>query len=156
VPWSEVAAASLVLKERLEGLGLNAFAKLTGGKGLHVVVPVDPGPTWPSVKKFTRALVNEMVREEPRRFLASMSKIKRTGKIFLDYLRNDAEATAIGAYSPRARAGAPVALPIEWDELEPDASQAPRFGLLEVPKLIRARRRDPWEGFEAARRPLLE
>jgi bifunctional non-homologous end joining protein LigD len=156
VPWSEVAAAGLAVKERLEGLGLNAFAKLTGGKGLHVVVPVTPKPTWPSVKKFTRALVNEMVREEPRRFIASMSKVKRTGKIFIDYLRNDAEATAIGAYSPRARAGAPVALPIEWDELMPDAPQAPRFGLLEVPKLIRARRRDPWEGFEAARRPLLD
>jgi len=156
VPWSEVAAAGLDLKKRLEGLGLNAFAKLTGGKGLHVVVPVKPGPTWPSVKQFTRALVNEMVREEPRRFVASMSKIKRTGKIFIDYLRNDAEATAIGAYSPRARAGAPVALPIEWAELRPDARQAPRFGLLEVPKLIRARKRDPWQGFEDARRPLLD
>ena len=156
VPWSEVAAAGVAVKERLEGLGLNAFAKLTGGKGLHVVVPVIPNPTWPSVKKFSRTLVNEMVREEPRRFVASMSKVKRTGKIFIDYLRNDAEATAIGAYSPRARAGAPVALPIEWDELSADAPQAPRFGLLEVPKLVRARKRDPWQGFEDARRPLLD
>ena len=96
-----------------------------------------------------------MVRDDPRRFVASMSKVKRTGKIFIDYLRNDAEATAIGAYSPRARAGAPVALPIEWDELEPDAEQA-RFGLLEVPKLIRARKRDPWQGFEEARRSLVD
>ena len=156
VPWSEVAAAALTLKERVEALGLNAFVKLTGGKGLHVVVPVNPGPTWPAVKKFTHAIVNEMVREDPRRFIASMSKVKRTGKIFIDYLRNDAEATAIGAYSPRARAGAPVALPIEWDELEPAAKQAPRFGLLEVPKLIRARKRDPWQGFEAARRSLVD
>jgi bifunctional non-homologous end joining protein LigD len=156
VPWHEVATAGLDIKERLEGLGLNAFAKLTGGKGLHVVVPVVPGPTWPAVKKFTRAFVNEMVREEPRRFVASMSKTKRVGKIFIDYLRNDAEATAIGAYSPRARASAPIALPIEWDELAPDAAQAPRFGLREVPKLIRARKRDPWAGFEAARRPLLD
>jgi bifunctional non-homologous end joining protein LigD len=155
VPWREVAAAGLAVKERLEALGLNAFAKLTGGKGLHVVVPVTPGPTWPAVKKFTRALVNEMVRDEPRRFLASMSKAKRVGKIFIDYLRNDAEATAIGAYSPRARPGAPVALPIEWDELQPKAASAPRFGMLEVPRLIRARQRDPWEGFEEARRPLV-
>ena len=156
VPWSEVAAAALTIKERVESLGLNTFVKLTGGKGLHVVVPVSPGPTWPAVKKFTRAIVNEMVREDPRRFIASMSKVKRTGKIFIDYLRNDAEATAIGAYSPRARAGAPVALPIEWDELQPNAAQAPRFGLLEVPKLIRARKRDPWQGFEAARRSLVD
>jgi bifunctional non-homologous end joining protein LigD len=155
VPWREVTAASLDVKNRLEKLGLNAFAKLTGGKGLHVVVPVTPGPSWPAVKKFTRAFVNEMVRDEPRRFVATMSKSKRVGKIFVDYLRNDHEATAIGAYSPRARAGAPVALPIEWDELDPDAKQAPRFGLLEVPKLIRKRKRDPWEGFDAARRSLL-
>jgi bifunctional non-homologous end joining protein LigD len=156
VPWSEVANAGLRVKDRLEALGLNAFAKLTGGKGLHVVVPVTPGPTWPAVKKFTRAFVNEMVRDEPRRFVASMSKIKRTGKIFIDYLRNDHEATAIAAYSPRARAGAPVALPIEWNELEPDAAQAPRFGLRDVPRLVRARKRDPWAEFEAARRSLVE
>jgi bifunctional non-homologous end joining protein LigD len=85
-----------------------------------------------------------------------MSKTKRVGKIFIDYLRNDAEATAIGAYSPRARAGAPIALPIEWDELAPESAQAPRFGLREVPKVIRARKRDPWEEFEAARRPLVD
>ena len=156
VPWAEVAAAALVVKERLEALGLNAFVKLTGGKGLHVVVPVNPGPKWPAVKKFTRAFVHEMVREEPRRFVASMSKTKRVGKIFIDYLRNDAEATAIGAYSPRARPGAPVALPIEWDELAPEAARAPRFGLLEVPGLIAKRKRDPWEGFETARRSLVD
>ena len=156
VPWSEVAAAALDVKQRVEALGLNAFAKLTGGKGLHVVVPVQPGPTWPAVKKFTRALVLEMVRAEPKRFVASMSKSKRVGKIFIDYLRNDAEATAIGAYSPRARPGAPVALPVEWDELEAGARRAPRFGLREIPKLIRARKRDPWEGLEAARRPLVD
>jgi bifunctional non-homologous end joining protein LigD len=156
VPWSEVVKAGFDVKRRVETLGLNAFAKLTGGKGLHVVVPVNPGPTWPAVKKFTHMLVNEMVREEPRRFVASMAKVKRTGKIFIDYLRNDAEATAIGAYSPRARPGAPVALPVEWDELDGDAAEAPRFGLLEVPKLVAKRKRDPWQGFEAARRSLVD
>ena len=156
VPWPEVVSAGFAVKQRVESLGLNAFAKLTGGKGLHVVVPVKPGPNWTAVKKFTRAIVTEMVREEPRRYVASMSKVKRTGKIFIDYLRNDAEATAIAAYSPRARAGAPIALPVEWHELEPDAPQAPRFGLLEVPKLIAKRKRDPWEGFEDARRSLVE
>jgi bifunctional non-homologous end joining protein LigD len=155
VPWREVATAAFDVKDRLEALGLVAFAKLTGGKGVHVVVPVQPGPTWPAVKRFARTLVNEMVRAEPRRFVASMSKTKRVGKIFIDYLRNDRESTAIGAYSPRARAGAPVALPIEWAELDADGRQAPRFGVLEVPRLIRTRKRDPWEGFEAARRSLL-
>ncbi len=155
VPWREVATAALDVKQRLETLGLNAFVKLTGGKGLHVVVPVAPGPTWPAVKKFTRAFVLEMVRDEPQRFVASMSKTKRIGKIFIDYLRNDAEATAIGAYSPRARPGAPIALPIEWDEISADSPTAPRFGLREAPRLIGARKRDPWEEFEAARRPLV-
>jgi bifunctional non-homologous end joining protein LigD len=156
VPWSEVVEAAFDVKERLETLGLNAFVKLTGGKGLHVVVPVHPKASWPAVKKFTRTFVNEMVREEPRRFVASMSKVKRTGKIFIDYLRNDAEATAIGAYSPRARPGAPVALPVEWDELDAGAAEAPRFGLLEVPKLVAKRKRDPWQGFEDARRSLVD
>jgi bifunctional non-homologous end joining protein LigD len=156
VPWREVAAAGIDVKERLEALGLRAFAKLTGGKGLHVVVPVKPGPTWPAVKKFTHSFVNEMVRDEPKRFVASMSKTKRVGKIFIDYLRNDAEATAIGAYSPRARAGAPIALPIEWDELHADAAEAPRFELRAVQRLIRRRKRDPWADFDAARRSLLD
>jgi bifunctional non-homologous end joining protein LigD len=156
IVWGEVVEAGFAVKERLEQLGLRAFAKLTGGKGLHVVVPVHPGPSWPAVKKFSRMLVEEMVRAEPRRFVASMSKIKRTGKIFIDYLRNDAEATAIAAYSPRARPGAPVALPVEWDELEPGARAAPRFGVLEVPDLVRARRRDPWAEFESARQSLVD
>lgn len=152
--WSAVARAALDLKQRVEALGLAAFARLTGGKGMHVVVPVTPGPTWPAVKRFARALVDEMVRDEPQRFTASLSKEQRVGKIFVDYLRNDREATAIASYSPRARAGAPVALPIEWDELEPKARRAPRFGVRDVPKLVRGRSRDPWRGFDAARRTL--
>jgi bifunctional non-homologous end joining protein LigD len=153
--FAEVVRAAKEVRERLRRLGLESVVKTTGGKGLHVVVPVTPGPSWPAVKKFTRAFVNEMVRDEPRRFVASMSKSKRVGKIFVDYLRNDAEATAIGAYSPRARAGAPIALPIEWDELAPDAAQPPKFGLLDVPKLLRKRKRDPWAELDAARRSLV-
>ena len=98
-----------------------------------------------------------MVRDEPRRFVASMSKAKRDGKIFIDYLRNDAEATAIGAYSPRARAGAPMALPIEWDELVARRDASAAFRACSTCRgLIRGRKRDPWEGFEAARRSLVD
>ncbi|HEX5046106.1 MAG TPA: DNA ligase D [Gammaproteobacteria bacterium] len=153
--WSAVATAALELKQRLEALGLAAFLRLTGGKGLHVVVPTVPGPTWPAVKRFARALVDEMVRDAPKRFTASLAKDQRVGKIFIDYLRNDREATAIASYSPRARAGAPVALPIEWDELEPKARRAPRFGLRDVPKIVGRRKRDPWERFDAERRALV-
>jgi bifunctional non-homologous end joining protein LigD len=156
LPWSAVVAAARDLKARLEALGLVPFARLTGGKGLHLVVPVVPGPAWPAVKKFTRAVVDELVRDEPKRFTASVSKSRRGGKIFVDYLRNDRESTAIASYSPRARAGAPIALPIAWDDLDDGAATPPRFSLLEVPKLLRSRSVDPWAGFEAARRSLVE
>ncbi len=148
VRWRELADAAVLIQARLEALGLRAFLRLTGGKGLHLVVPVAPGPRWPAIKKFTRALVNEIVRDEPKRFTGNMAKSRRRGKIFIDYLRNDREATAIASYSPRARAGAPVALPIAWDELDRKAAGPPRFGVLDVPAIVRARKRDPWHGFE--------
>jgi len=119
------------------------------------VVPVVPGPQWPAIKKLARAIVDETVRDAPKRFTASISKSQRGGKIFIDYLRNDREATAIASYSPRARVGAPVALPIEWEELDGDAETAPRYGLRDVPSLVRRRERDPWEDFEEARRSLV-
>jgi bifunctional non-homologous end joining protein LigD len=156
LPWSAVVEAAFKLKARLETLGLRPFARLTGGKGLHLVVPVIPGPKWPAVKRFSRAVVNEMVREEPRSFTASVSKSRRGGKIFIDYLRNDREATAIASYSPRARSGAPVALPIEWQDLQQNQAKQPRFGILEVPTLLRRRARDPWQEFETARSSLVD
>ncbi|HEX6997276.1 MAG TPA: DNA ligase D [Gammaproteobacteria bacterium] len=155
LPWSAVVDAAHGLKERLEALGLHAFARVTGGKGLHVVVPVEPGPDWAAVKRFSRQVVLEMVRDEPKRFTASVSKSRRGGKIFVDYLRNAREATAIAAYSPRAKAGAPVAMPVEWDALDHGAKGPPRFGVLEVPDIVRRRERDPWHAFDASRRPLL-
>ena len=155
VGWRAVVDAAVLIRERLEGLGLRGFVRLTGGKGLHVVVPVVPGPEWPAVKKFARAFVNDIVGEHPRRFTSSIAKSQRGGKIFIDYLRNDREATAIASYSPRARAGAPVALPIEWEELDRGTQTAPRYGLLDVPALVRRRERDPWEDFEDARRSLV-
>jgi bifunctional non-homologous end joining protein LigD len=154
VAWGRVVEAALMLKARLEALGLAAFARLTGGKGLHVVVPVIPGPRWPAVKKFARTLAEEVVRDDPRGFTSVMTKSRRRGKIFIDYLRNDREATAIASYSPRARAGAPVALPIDWSELEGRAAAPPRYGLRDVAALLR-RRDDPWRGFEAARAKLV-
>ncbi len=152
--WGAVVDAAFDLKARVEALGLIPFVKVTGGKGLHVVVPVLPGPTWPSIKRFARALVNEMVRDEPARYTGTISKRRRVGKIFIDYLRNGRGATAIAAYSPRARPGAPVALPVEWQSLQGSDVAPPHYGVLEVPALI-ADRADPWADFEAARRPLV-
>ncbi|CAN5575989.1 DNA ligase D [soil metagenome] len=156
LPWTAVVDAAADLRSRLETLGLVAFARLTGGKGLHIVVPVVPGPDWRSVKHFSRTVAREMARDEPNRFTTSMSKSRRTGKIFVDYLRNDRGSTAIASYSPRARTGAPVALPIEWSELRGDQELPPKFGVLQVPEIIQRRKRDPWKDFEAARRSLTE
>lgn len=153
LPWGAVVAAALDLRDRLERLGLEAFVRLTGGKGLHVVVPLVPGPGWRDVKRFAAALARHMAREQPDRFVATASMERRSGKIFIDYLRNSRGATAIASYSVRARAGAPVALPVAWDELDPGASAPPRHGASEVPDLVR-RRPDPWADFESARRPI--
>jgi bifunctional non-homologous end joining protein LigD len=156
VAWRDVAEAAVLLRARLVSLGLTAFLKVTGGKGLHLVVPVVPGPTWPAIKKFTRTFVTEAVRAEPKRFVGQLAKSRRGGKIFIDYLRNDREATSIASYSPRARAGAPVALPIAWDELDARAPGPPRFGVRDVPALLRARGSDPWADFAASRTPLVD
>jgi bifunctional non-homologous end joining protein LigD len=156
VPWREVADAAVLIEARLAALGLRAFLRLTGGKGLHLVVPVIPGARWPAIKKFTRAFVNEVVRDEPKRFTGNMAKNRRPGKIFIDYLRNDREATAVASYSPRARASAPVALPIAWEELDRRSAVAPRFGVLDVPALVRGRNADPWQGFDEARSSLVD
>jgi len=155
VGWRDVVDAAFLIRERLERLGLRGFVRVTGGKGLHVVVPIVPGPEWPAVIEFARTFVNDIVREDPRRYTASIAKSQREGKIFIDYLRNDREATAIASYSPRARAGAPIALPIEWEQLDRDSETAPRYGLLDVPSLVGRRERDPWEDFDATRRPLV-
>jgi bifunctional non-homologous end joining protein LigD len=153
VAWSRTVAAARELRERLAQLGLQSFAKTTGGKGLHVVVPLAPLAGWDAVKAFSRALVNEMVRDAPEEYLAKASKAARRGKIFLDYLRNARSATAICPYSTRARPGAPVATPISWSEL--DAKLDPRrFDLRSVPKRLARLSRDPWQGYTELRQEL--
>src|SRR5258708_36065779 len=106
------------MREPLAGVGLQSFAKTTGGKGLHVVVPVVPKLGWDAIKEFSRWVAERFVAHYPDRFTANMGKRARQGRIFIDYLRNARGATAIGAYSARARAGAPVSTPLSWDEVE--------------------------------------
>src|ERR1051325_3913885 len=116
VKWSEVNKAARELRDRLADVKLKSFVKTTGGKGLHVVVPIKPTP-WDETKDFAHAMVLAMEADAPDRYVAKMTKSIRTGKIFLAYLRNGRSATAVVAYSPRARAGAPVSMPVDWDEL---------------------------------------
>jgi bifunctional non-homologous end joining protein LigD len=113
-----VSEAAVLMRDALDALGLKSFPLLSGGKGIHVVVPLTPKYPWPVIKQFSRSLAERFAESEPQRFIANMSKAKRKGLIFIDYLRNDRTSTAIAPYSPRARENAPVAWPIDWDELD--------------------------------------
>lgn len=118
VPFEAVKLAALDLKQRLENLGLESFVKATGGKGLHVRVPIAPVTPWEDVKDFARRLCEQMAADVPEAYVSKMTKSLRKGKIFLDYLRNDYTATAVADWAVRARPGAPCAVPLEWDELK--------------------------------------
>ena len=118
VPFEAVKLAAMDLRERLKQQGLESFVKTTGGKGLHVTVPLSGKDKWPEVKAFADSLAHEMVEDAPDAYVATMTKAKRNGKIFIDFFRNDYTATAITDYGVRARPGAPVAVPLEWKELK--------------------------------------
>ena len=122
--WKDVVRGAVEMRELLEDVGFTTFLRTSGGKGLHVVVPIDRRTTWDDFKRFAKSVADKMTREAPDRYIATMSKAKRHGKIFIDYLRNQRGATAIASYSTRRRKGAPVATPIAWDEL--NAKTAPR------------------------------
>lgn len=153
VKWPNVVVTAVALRDRLRGLGLDAFARVTGGKGLHLVVPIERHSSWDDAKAFTHALATELSRHAPKHFTASVSKRRREGKIFIDYLRNAREATAIASYSVRARAGAPVATPIHWDELDERSAAPPLFTIEQVKARV-AKGIDPWAGFDSAPRRL--
>ena len=121
--------------------------KTTGGKGLHVVVPLRRGLSWDEHKDIAHAIVEEMAAASPALYTTNMAKAQRKNRIFLDYLRNGRSATFIAPYSPRARPGAPVALPIEWEELAQGVDPT-AFTLARVPAIVAARRRDPWDGID--------
>jgi bifunctional non-homologous end joining protein LigD len=118
LPYSRVAAAARRVRARLTELGLESFVKTTGGKGLHVCVPLEPEHGWEVLEGFTRAVAQQLAHDEPGTFTANMAKAQRKGKVYVDYLRNVRGANAVGAYSTRARSGAPVSVPVDWEELD--------------------------------------
>ncbi|HJW46274.1 MAG TPA: ATP-dependent DNA ligase, partial [Lysobacter sp.] len=147
VPFAEVKRAARQLRDMLAQVKLVSFLRTSGGKGLHVVVPLNPANDWALVKRFAHAVADTLAKNQPKRFVAVSTLKLRPGKIFVDYLRNDRGATSVASYSLRARPGAPVALPLAWSELsrlqQPDA-----FNLVNVPAKLKRRKKDPWEGIE--------
>jgi bifunctional non-homologous end joining protein LigD len=153
VDWRSVLDTAKSLRDRLEDLDLASFVRTTGGKGLHVVVPLKPRLGWDEAKAFARGVADAHARDDPQHLTINMSKAKRGGRIFLDYLRNGRGATAIASYSTRAREGAPVAAPVRWNELSA-ALVSNRYDIGNLRRRLTALRADPWEAFEQSRRPL--
>jgi bifunctional non-homologous end joining protein LigD len=153
VAWKSVIAAAREIRTRLEEIGLESFVRTSGGKGLHVVVPFRRGPGWPAVKQFCESFADAMVALHPLQYIATASKAQRKGKIFIDWLRNTRGATSVCSWSLRARAGAPVAMPLHWDELGRIRSGA-AFDLKKALKRAKGLKADPWAGLAATKQRL--
>jgi bifunctional non-homologous end joining protein LigD len=143
IEWKTLASSASDVRKQLKSLGLESFLKTTGGKGLHVVVPIEPGYDWPIVKQFAHAFALAMEKSDPKLYLTSMSKAARTGRIYLDYLRNERGGTAVAAYSPRARPGANVSIPLAWAELR--LADRPVFRVADYMDWKARLKRDPWK-----------
>ncbi len=153
VPFAEVKKAATDIRKRLKDLKLESFLRVSGGKGLHVVVPLNPGCDWDLTKRFAKGFAEALAASEPDRFLSKATKSLRNKRIFVDYLRNGRGATAVASYSLRGRPGAPVAMPIAWTALS-KLERADTFTLKTVPGLLKRRRKDPWEGIEKVKQNL--
>jgi bifunctional non-homologous end joining protein LigD len=153
VPWSAVIEAAQELRQRLEADGLTAFVKTSGGKGLHVVTPLRPRAGWAQVKAYAKGVAERMSKDQPDKYLSVASKEKRSGRIFIDYLRNGRGNTAVAAYSTRARPGATVSMPLSWEEL-PEKITPAHFTIHSAPTRLNALISDPWAAFFAAAVPL--
>jgi bifunctional non-homologous end joining protein LigD len=153
VPFSDVVTAAIDVRDQLRRLGLESFCRTSGGKGLHVVVPLEPAAHWDEVKPFCRAFAETLSQQQPERYLSTVKKADRRGRILIDWLRNGLGATAVASFCPRARPGAGVATPLSWDEVDGKLDPA-KFTIETVPDLLAGQRADPWQAFNASRRRL--
>lgn len=145
LPWAKLVAAAREVRDGLQEIGLRSWVKTTGGKGLHVCVPLTGKLAWDDLRAFARAFAEVMVQRSPERYLSKASKTARAGKIFLDWMRNGRGATAVAAYSTRAREGATVATPLAWDELA--RARPEKFTVETIPNRLKKLKADPWDGF---------
>ncbi|MEO8626564.1 MAG: DNA ligase D [Betaproteobacteria bacterium] len=143
LPWNRVIEAAHLVQSLLQELGLESFPKTTGGKGLHLVLPLQRRHSWDEVKGFSRAVAEHLARVLPAQFTAVMTKTKREDKVYVDYLRNGRGATAIAAFSTRARPGATVSVPLDWSEVE-EGTRSDHFNIANVPARLAKLRADPW------------
>jgi bifunctional non-homologous end joining protein LigD len=151
--WDRVAEAAIDVREALRSVGLKSFAKTTGGKGLHVVIPLAPKLDWDEVKAFAKWIADSFTEQRPEDFTANMAKKARQGRIYIDYLRNGRGATAVGAYSPRARPGALVSAPLSWEEVE-NGIRPEGFTVETVPNRLARLEADPWEEMQNLRQSI--
>jgi bifunctional non-homologous end joining protein LigD len=146
IVWKQVIEAARAIRKRISSVKLESFVRTSGGKGLHVVIPLKPGSTWEKVKQFAKTMALDMQQEDPTLYIATASKAKRNKKIFIDYLRNSRGATSVACYSTRARAGAPIAMPLRWEELgklkSPD-----QYTVENSMRRLSTLKTDPWDGF---------
>jgi bifunctional non-homologous end joining protein LigD len=154
VPWKTLAAAATELRDRLKKIKLVGYLKSTGGKGLHIVVPIEAEHDWSVIKGFAHNVVLQMERENQTLYLTKMTKAERVNRIYLDYLRNDRESTAIAPFSPRARNGVPVAVTLDWKELQSD--ERPLFHLADFASWKERLRRDPWRTISGSQQRITE
>jgi bifunctional non-homologous end joining protein LigD len=154
IDWKAIVAAARDVRTRLGAMGLDSFLRLSGGKGLHVVLPIRPGPDWTQAKAFCESLADAMVEQAPGRYVATASKAKRGGLIFIDWLRNSRGATSVTSWSLRARPEAGVAMPLAWSELGRTRS-GHDYPLSRALRRARTLSRDPWEGWAKATRQKL-
>src|SRR3984957_5781 len=154
VTWTSVIAAAGEVRARLKTSGLASFVKTSRGKGLHVVAPIKPKAEWPAVKAFTKAIADSMAADSPDRYVSTIPKARRHGKILIDYLRNQRGMTAVAAYSTRARPGASVSMPLAWEELTSEIGAA-YFTTRNAPARLSSSA-DPWADFRAAAAPIEE
>jgi len=147
VAWSRMVAAARLIRNRLRDIGLESFLRTTGGKGLHVVVPLNPACPWPQAKDFAQAFAATLAQAHPLEFIATASKARRNRLIYIDYLRNARGATSVASYSLRARPGAPVAVPLRWSELG-KLKSGHVFDIVSTPKRLARLRTDPWAGID--------
>ncbi|MCZ4346504.1 DNA ligase D [Devosia neptuniae] len=142
--FADVRAAATDIRDLLNALGLKSYPLVSGGKGVHVIAPLTPRVAWPEVKAFCKGLAQRLADDQPDRYIATMSKAKRKGKLFIDYLRNERGSTAIAPWSSRSREGAPAAVPVSWDELQ-NVKSANQFTLAAAAE--RASEADPWTDY---------